>query len=205
MLDAVSFTTFLKICLQVSTTAKLREVDRLYGSEGGYDFYRMLKRVPYDFATGQLKAGQIAGFMASITRQAERNHNTQMAIAFSNWWNALGNPTDIEVPPPRKFKPKGHDFKIRIAPELAYKLNGQRSVVYLWAVAKPALTNQVAGSGLLLLRQALDGTKYKNYQKQILDLRKGKLFDESFITNQSPIILSADLAAFEAIKVSLGH
>ncbi len=204
MVDAVSFTTFLKISMQATTNAKIKEIEKLYTGEGGYDFYKKLKRVPVDFANGKLKVNQLTGYMSGITRDVEKTHNTKMALAFCNWWQAQNNVSAVKRPKPLKYIPTGFDFKIRIAPELAYTDRNEHNLIYLWAVAKPALNKITAGAGIKLLKDAFSETPYSDYSMKILDLRKNKLFDENSLTNQSGLILNAELAQFDAIKKSLG-
>lgn len=200
-MENLSFTTFLKLCLLPTTQAKTGALQRMHTSSGGYDFYKRMKLAAYEVAAGKMDPDDILAQLSSIGRQTEREHNIYVATRFRDWWlnKASEGCTPNSDRPSGIFGRQNLPFKIRLKPELRYTEGTSDKVVYLWATAAPALTKQVAASGIIILQEAFANTSYSKIDFGILDLRKGKIFNEDSLNNTSKTNLDADLAQIGAI------
>lgn len=194
----ISFTTFLKVALQSTTNAKIGIVNGLH-SGTGYDFYKQMKLAAREVALGKTEFSSIESKLSEIKNTAEREHNLNMVRACHEWWTSQDGLDPLNVQPKTVYKNPDWKFGIRLAPELVYENEAGKVVTYLWALKLPALTRQVAGMGLHILRQGFADHNVMPANFQILDLRRKKIFDEKLITNISPQLLSADAALLNSI------
>lgn len=201
-MDGLSFTTFLKLALMPSTQSKVGILHRMMGSSDGYDFYKRMKFAAREVALDTSKADAILAELATIKKDAERNHNVLMAKRFLNWWLSLEDAVAQHGRPAGVYKTPEMAFHVRLRPELMYERDGKRLVTYLWATKFPALSKQGAAAGLLMLRKALALGPYSDVRFQILDLRKEILHGEELISNVIEDHLAADIALVNAIWIS---
>lgn len=198
-MDDISFTTFIKIGLKPTTQGKFGALQSMLNGSGGYDFYKRMKLASREVARGEMDREEIFAQLQGIKRPAEREHNLAMAKLTCDWWDGLEGASALNDRPSGTYRTSGMVFGIRLVPELAYKLDGQTYVTYLWAIRMPKLTRQAAGAGLYLLREKLGVGEFKNARFQIRDLREKKTFEEDSITNQSASLLQADIAAMNVM------
>jgi hypothetical protein len=198
-MDDISFTTFIKIGLKPTTQGKFGALQSMLNGTGGYDFYKRMKLASREVARGEADRETIFTQLQTIKRPSERDHNVAMAKLTCEWWDGLSGATALNERPSGTYRRPGMVFGIRLAPELAYELEGQTYVTYLWAIRMPKLTRQAAGAGLHLLREQLATGKFKDARFQIRNLREGKTLGEECITNQSANLLQADIAAMNAM------
>lgn len=199
-MDDISFTTFLKIGLKPTTQGKFGALQSMLNGSGGYDFYKRLKMASREVALGKMHREAIFAKLQTITRQSEREHNIAMAKLTCDWWDELPEGASaLEDRPSGIYRRPDMVFGIRLVPELAYQLDGQTYVTYLWAMRIPKLTRQAAGSGLYLLREKLAVGQWKDARFQIRDLREKRTLEEDCITNQSANLLEADIAAMNVM------
>lgn len=200
-MEGLSFTTYLKICLLPSTQAKTGALQRMHGPGKGYDFYKRMKLAAQDVALGNLEPAIVLAQLANITRKAEREHNTFVATKFLEWWKVQLNDgcSAYDQRPAGAFARPNMPFEIRLKPELRFDDKGIDTVVYLWATANPRLTNQVAGTGILIMQEAFANTKFKDCEYKIFDLRRNRIMGSETITNATVTNLNADLAQIGSI------
>ena len=200
-MDGLSFTTYLKLCLLPTTQGKTGELQRMHSSSSGYDFYKRMKLAAYEVAVGQTDPDEILAQLATIKRQAERDHNIQVATQFRDWWQEQAKSGAVPVAnrPSGVFKRPAMPFNIRLKPELRYQVGSSDRVVYLWATAKPRLTKQVAATGLQILQEAFANTEYGHCEFSIFDLRQKRVLGVETISNASATNLNGDLAQIGAI------
>jgi hypothetical protein len=198
-MDDISFTTFIKIGLKPTTQGKFGALQSMLNGTGGYDFYKRMKMASREVARGEMPREQIFEHLQTIKRPSERDHNLQMAKATCDWWDSIPGAKMLNERPSGTYRQPEMVFGIRLVPELAYELDGQKFVSYLWAVRLPKLSQQAAGAGLFLLREQLATGKFQDARFQIRDLRGQKTFEEDCITNSSANLLQADIAAMNAM------
>ncbi len=195
----ISFTTFLKISSLSDTSKKISETNGLFSGGQGYDYYKNLKRLAPSIAKDETSIDEFEKKISSLKREAERNHNLEMAKQLRKWTSKLGDVTILDSRPSGLLKPSGWKFGIRMKPELAYLKNNTQYVTYLWATKSPVLSKKVAGMGVYLLKEKLAKSNWINAKFQIYDLRKSKVYDEALIDNATPILTAADLALLNSI------
>lgn len=200
-MDGLSFTTYLKLCLLPSTQAKTGVLQRMHGSSNGYDFYKRMKLAAQDVALGKLDPDVVLQQLSTITKKAEREHNTFVATKFRDWWKTKSEGGCIAYPerPAISFRRPDMPFNIRLKPELRYDDKGTDTVLYLWATATPRLTSQVAATGIFILREAFSKSKFKDCEFKIFDLRRDRILGSETISNATATHLSGDLAQIGAI------
>lgn len=198
-MDDISFTTFLKIGLKPTTQGRFGALQSMLNGSGGYDFYKRMKLASREVARGEVDRETIFTQLQTIKRPSEREHNVAMAKLTCEWWDGLPGATALQERPSGTYRRPEMVFGIRLVPELAYELEGQTYVTYLWAIRMPKLTRQAAGAGLYLLREQLATGNFKDARFQIRDLREKKTFGEDCITNESASLLQADIAAMNVM------
>ena len=114
-----------------------------------------MKFAAREVAKGEVDPSEIFGKLDSIKSKVEREHNKKMAQNFLDWWNAQDGAVPLSSRPGAVHRAENMEFGIKMRPELAYEIGGQKHVVYLWATKTPALTKQGVGAGLHLLRKEL--------------------------------------------------
>lgn len=203
-MDDISFTTYLKLTLLPTTQGRLGTLQRMMNSSSGYDFYKQMKFAAREVAKGEVDPSEIFGKLDSIKSKVEREHNKKMAQNFLDWWNAQDGAVPLSRRPGAVHRAENMEFGIKMRPELAYEIGGQKHVVYLWATKTPALTKQGVGAGLHLLRKELAKGFFSDARFSLLNLRKKELITESMISNQSHIIVSSDIAGINQLWKSFG-
>lgn len=199
-MEDISFTTFIKIGLKPTTQGKFGALQSMLNGSGGYDFYKRMKLASREVARGEMDREAIFSQLETIKRPSEREHNVAMAKSTCDWWDTLAGAAALNERPSGVYRRPGMVFGIRLVPELAYKMNGHKYVTYLWAIGIPKLTRQAAGAGLYLLRQQLATGAFEDARFQIRDLRQGATYDEDCISNQSPVLLQADIALMNVMS-----
>ena len=202
-MDDLSFTTFLKLALMPTMQRRLSELQRMHSGDRGYDFYKQMKFAAKGVARGEIDPDVIIANLETIKRPAERTHNVQMAKNFLTWWNSLKGAEALTSAPNGTYKSDAMHFGIKMRPELAYVKDGTTYVVYLWATQLPAMTNQIAGAGLQILRGKLAAGTFKDAKFSLLNLRTMKTLTEELISNQSKTVAQADIASINELWKSL--
>jgi hypothetical protein len=201
-MDGLSFTTFLKLTLMPTTQGKLNTLHKMMSSSDGYDFYKRLKMAAREVASNPKKADAVFAALATIKKDAERNHNVLMAKRFLSWWQDQAGAVAQIKRPSGAYKMPEMAFNVRLRPELVHRVADDETVTYLWATKLPRLRRQTAAAGLLMLRRTLGAGSYKNSRFQILDLRQEVVHTEDIVTNLAEDHLAADIALVNAIWIS---
>lgn len=202
-MDDLSFTTFLKLTLLPTTQGRFGALQRMINSSKGYDFYKQMKFAAKGVARGETDPDEILSKLSEIKNPIEREHNTKMAKNFLEWWTTQVGASALTSRPTGIYKAEAMHFGIKLLPELAYKLDEQIHVIYLWAIRTPLITKQTAGIGLHLLKQKLATGKYSDAKFSILNLRTKTLLSDNLVTNQSAALAQADIAGINELWKSL--
>jgi hypothetical protein len=189
----LSFTTFLKICAR-TPRGKIGEIRRFTGS-GGYDFYKVMKRLATEIAEEEICLQTAKEAISQIKRDSEREHTFTAISNFHEWF--AKEPRQWVAPPGALYTSPSGLIAVRLAPELAFlKSDGTVEVLYLWNLANPELTNELAGEGLWLLADELGHPKN---EFGILNLRKQIILPEGLAGTASGLRLKHDLMTIEQI------
>lgn len=189
----LNFTTFLKICTK-TTRGKIGDIRRFTG-KGGYDFYKVMKKLASKLSQNEITLEGAKEEIAKIVKDSERDH-TLAAIERLELWLNKHQPTWSDPPEHIFVSPSGL-LKINLKPELGFKAaDGKTHAIYLWNLAQPTMKQELAGEGLWLLADEL-GKPDNTFE--ILDLRAMKLFTESAISVNSGLQLKYDLMLIEEI------
>lgn len=202
-MSAIGLTTFLKIISLNTTNSQIAEIDKLFsGTEGGYDYYRELKRVLPKVAKGELTSKDVEEDLKRLSKPHERRDNVAGSKTFEKWWKKADR-SYIAPPKPEIFGNEQQTIRIRLRPEIAYEEDGVFHVMQMWNTAKPDLTTTMAGIGVDLMRRRLAKGKFSEAKFEIFDMRKNKIRTEANIPNTSEIILRSEIEKLTSIAKSL--
>lgn len=203
-MDDLSFTTYLKLTLLPTTQSRFGTLQRMMNSKSAYDFYKQMKFAAREVAKGEMEPDVIFSKLSAIKSSVEREHNLKMATNFLDWWNKQEDAKALSIRPSGVYKTGRMAFGIKMRPELAFERSGTRNVVYLWASKTPALTRQGVGAAIHLLKSQLAQGEFQDANFGLLNLRKGELMTEKYITNQSQILADSDIAGINQLWKSFG-
>lgn len=191
----ITFTTFLKLCA-ATPRGKLGEL-RKFLKPGGYDFYKVMKKLAGRRARGEIDLAEAQHQISKVKKDAERKHTLE-AIKKLDAWLAEQD-LAWQAPPRGAFKSASGLVTVRLEPELAFTKRGPAtSVLYLWNLDRPDLKNELAGEGLRLLVRELDHDEHR-YQFGIFNLRTKRILTEELIGAASDMQLKLDLMILETI------
>jgi hypothetical protein len=191
----ITLTTFLRIAAKPAR-GKVGEL-RTFMAPGGYDFYKVMKKLARGLATGAITLVEAEQQIDKIKQKPEREH-TREAIQRFYAWLLRENPTWLQ-PPKGAYEAKSGLLVVRLEPELAFEReDGSPIAVQLWNLDKPDLTNELAGEGLRLLVREL-APVHPAGKFQFLNLRTEKPVGEDVIAPASDLQLRLDLLRVETI------
>lgn len=172
----------------------IREL-RTFTAPGGYDFYKVMKRLVSGLASGAISFAQAQEDIEKIVQKPEREHTRDAVKKFQKWF-ALQSLT-WHAPPRGVYKSKSGLLAVRIEPELAFVGDGGIvSVIHLWNLNKPELKSPLAGEGLQLMMTNVAGA---HFEFGIFDLRKNKILGADVVSANSLVLLENDLKLIEQI------
>jgi hypothetical protein len=191
----MALTTFLKLII-LPTDDKAQELSK-YALPGGYDFYWSMKKHVSGVIGGKAELASAVAAINALHNQTEREHNLFGLNGAVAWFAKHGGVPF--TPPTVEYKSPGGQFSIKLEPEFAFESVSGRKIVSVWNTQKPELKKKIAGVGVSFMRQHLGLGKYADCTFHILDLRKSKLYGPESIPNNAGQILTADIAAIDAV------
>jgi hypothetical protein len=183
-----SLNTFIKIC-SLDTGGRISEIQKRLSSPGGYDFYKPLHGAVRAFCSGNPTLA--TSILAAPVNLVERNHN---AAAYSSFLSKFGNSKSIaplKHPKPLKFASAG--ISIAVDPLFEITKGGVRNIYCLWPTQSPALTQKYGAVACLIMRSAYSNSALANGLFHYADLVSNRVYSEKQITNNTSLILSADV------------
>ncbi len=191
---SIALPTFLRIA--ASTPRGMISQLRTFTKPGGYDFYKVLKKLVAGIASGVINPAQAEKHIEQIVQKPEREQTLEAINAFNEWYSKQN--LVWQTPPRDKFKSKSGLLAVRLEPELAFIPAGatNTSVIYLWNLKKPELKPDLAAEGLQLLMSNLVGA---HYQFGIFDLRKKQIRGAETISAATNARLQNSLRLVEEI------
>jgi len=190
----ITLPTFLRI--SASTPRGMVSQLKTFTKPGGYDFYKVFKRLAAGIASGAINLAQAEEDIGQIVQKPEREHTLEAINTFNDWYSKQN--LIWQAPPRDKFKSNSGLLTVRLEPELAFKSAGSTntSIIYLWNLKKPELKLDLAAEGLQLLMNNLVGA---HYQFGIFDLRKKQIRGAETISVATNARLQNNLRLVEEI------
>ena len=190
----ISLSTFLKI--SASKPRGQITIIRSLLAPGGYDFYKVLKRLAGQIARKEISLAQAELEVAKIKQSPERTHTLELIRKFHSWFSANGQ--QWSQPPKAKYTSTSGLLKLRLNPEVAFvNSNGGTTALALWNTAAPALGTGVAAEGIQCLVNEIKPLPADEIG--ILHVRKRLVFDKTLVSPGSQARLSHNLMLVEEI------
>ena len=183
------FATFLKFLTQ-NTGEKIRDLEK-YAEPGGFDFYRGSRNGVFEYcAHGRSRDNVMGDINAGPQNTVGRNQ--EIFLAAANW---LDRQRGERLAPSRGvWASPGRVFSVHIEPEISLRIGQNTDVVAVYPRREPRINRDQAGAGLLLLRQAYNGTGVERFG--VLDAVPGRVYRTP--TNFSAAILEREIETIES-------
>jgi len=182
--------------IAASTTRGKISIIRTFMAPGGYDFYKVLKKLAGQLARYEISWIDAEAEVAKIKRLPERQHTLVLLQKFYSWFVAGG----FAWADPAKGLHVSVSglLKVRVRPEIGFKnSSGGTTSLALWTVAAPKLTPSVAADGIqFLVNELLIGA---NDEAALFQVRAQNIFDRSLITAGSAARVKFHLTVVEEI------
>jgi len=189
----ITLPTFLKVCAR-SSRGMLSDL-RTFMAPGGYDFYKVMKRLVAGIANGDMTIEQAQAEVAKIIQKPERENTLDAINRFHDWF--LKRNLKRATLPKGTFKSKSGLLIVRVEPELAFiDDEGIVSILYLWNLKKPDLKNDLAGEGVQMMINTMPGA---HFEYGIFDLRTMKIHGTETVSANTNLHLQNDLHLVEEV------
>lgn len=185
-----SLNTFIKICL-MDTGSRISEIQKRLSSTGGYDFYKTLHKAIRTFATaGQDKVEEI---LAAPVNDVERKRNRDAFLVFQEKFGATKSLDAVKMPKLLKFPDAG----IAISVDAAFQIvkGGTLQIYSVWPTQKPELSQKYGALACHIMRRTYSNTAFANASFFYADLVSEKSYSEKQVTNNTNLILMADVSS----------
>jgi hypothetical protein len=178
------------------TTRGKISIIRTFMAPGGYDFYKVLKKLAGRLARGEISWLDAEKEVAKIKQLPERQHTLELLQKFYAWFVAGG--FTWADPARGKYTSASGLVKVRAHPEVGFKNSaGGTTSLALWNMARPKLTPSLAADGIQCLINELNLSA--GDEAGILQVRAKSIFDKSLITPGSAARLKFHLNVVEEI------
>jgi hypothetical protein len=194
----LSLQTFMKVA--ASTTRGKISTIRTFMKPGGYDFYKVMKKLAGKLARGEISWADAEIEIAKIKQLPERQHTYELLKKFHAWFFAGG--FVWAAPAKGVFISASKLVEVRAHPEVGFEnSSGGTTSLALWNMTKPKLTASLAADGIQCLINELHlGAKD---EAGILQVRTKGIFDRSLVTPGSAARLKFHLKIVEEIWIEL--
>lgn len=190
-----SLQSFIKIC-QLDTGSRIAEIQKKLDSTGGYDFYNSFQRATKCRLT-TLDKGEVSDILDAPSKEIERQHNR---VAYNKLIEKFGSIKTLEhINNPKKLKFKNEDIEILINPLFGFTKSGGQQVHAVWPTQKPKLSQRYGAVACYIMRETYKNSGLANSQFFFTDLVGDKTYSEKQITNNTSLILSADISSISAL------
>lgn len=183
-----SLNTFIKICL-LDTGGRISEIQKRLTSSGGYDFYKPLQKSVRAHCSGETE--QVDKILTAPTSATERKHNKTAYDRFYNKFGAVRTLGSLKQPKQVKFEKAG--IAISVDPLFEMTKGGVQQTYCLWPTQAPPLTQKYGAVACHIMRIAYASGSLANSSFFFADLVSSKVCSEKQITNNTNLILMADV------------
>lgn len=180
--------SFIKISL-LDTGGRISEIQKRLNSTNGYDFYKPLQSSVRAHCNGGYD--QANEILANPTNETERKYNL---AAFEKFRDKFGSARSLEaVTLSQKLNFPDAGISISVAPLFEFSKSGVRQIFSLWPTQKPQLTQRYGAVSCHLMRRAFSNSALGNGSFYFADLVSNRVYSEKQITNNTNLILQADV------------
>ncbi|WP_299872438.1 hypothetical protein [uncultured Sulfitobacter sp.] len=193
-----SLNTFIKISL-LDTGQRISEIQKRLSGPGGYDFYQTMQKAVRFHASGD--HDKALAVLATPTNAVERKHNQE---AYSRFATKFGGSKSIEpLKSKRTLNFPNAGISISIDPLFELTKKETRNCYGLWATQSPPLTQRYGALACYLMRRAYANDPLGNANFFFSDLVGGKTYSEKQVTNNTSLILAADVTSIGTLVKEL--
>jgi len=184
-----SLNTFIKLCL-LDTGGRISEIQKRISGAGGYEFYKPLQTAVRSHCS-EKDSIKIDEILNAPNNDIERKYNK---AAFDSFHAKFGTSKSIEAV---KFSkrvsfPKA-GISINVDPLFELSKSGVREIYSVWPTQQPELTQRYGAVACYLLRQAYSSSAFANGSFFYTDIVSRKTYSEKQISNNTNLILTADV------------
>jgi hypothetical protein len=195
MTRPIGFSAFLKL-LELSETARRSELKKKLGGGGGFQYWRPVQLAAAKALASRTDVEQLKLQIDGMCSGHQREYNKRALVAFCNWISGkaispIENLPNIDV----AFGNSG--LVIRIKPEVAFELDGERFSMNLWATTRPTLTLNTLSIGLAFCANAYRARGHDGYAHLVFDTVGNRLFREADIVSNALHLLKDKVDAFK--------
>jgi hypothetical protein len=183
-----SLNTFIKVCL-LDTGGRISEVQKRLAKPGGYDFYKPLQGAVRAHSDGDFS--QAKTILGAPVNETERKYNQDAFNAFKLRFGSIKSLEAIQQK--RHLTFSGAGLRISIDPLFEFTKAGTRQIFCMWPTQKPTLTQKYGAVACHIMRSAYSNDKLGNGAFFFADLVSNKTYSEKQITNNTNLILKADV------------
>lgn len=183
-----SLNTFIKICL-LDTGGRISEIQKRLNGPGGYDFYKPLQKAVRAHCSGG--SAQIDHILDAPVNSIERKHNREAYEAFKEKFGATKTLEAINAKKTINFSKAG--ISITVDPLFEVTKSGTRQAYCIWPTQKPQVTQKYGALACHLMRRAYGSGPLANCSFLFADMVNNKIYSEKQITNNTNLILMADV------------
>lgn len=183
-----SLNTFIKICL-LDTGGRITEIQKRLNKSSGYEFYKPLQHAVRAYSGG--KREKVDGILSSSTKDTERKYNQSAYSVFENKFGAAKNLQALQNKRQLRFARAG----ITISVDPLFEISKQeiRQMYCLWPTQYPQLTQKYGAVACHIMRRANSSGNLSNGSFHFADLVSNRVYSEKQITNNTNLILMADV------------
>lgn len=183
-----SLNTFIKIC-SLDTGGRISEIQKRLTSSGGYDFYKPLHQAIRAYSAGDNEAAN--KILIKPSNETEKKHNQSAFQKFEDKFGSIRSLDAVKSPQKLNFAHAG--ISISVDPTFSFTQSGVQKVCTIWPTKSPQLTQKYGAVACHIMRRAYNGHSLANNSFYFADIVSGKIFSEKQITNNTSLILAADV------------
>jgi len=183
-----SLNTFIKICL-LDTGGRISEIQKRLTGSGGYDFYKPFQNAVRAHCDGN--AAKAENLIQAPSNDAERKHNSAAYDEFKSRFGSTKSLSSLKNTKKLRFPTAG--IEISVDPLFELSKSGVRQTYSVWVAQNPQLTQRYGALACYVMRQAFANSNLANSSFFYADIVQGKTYSEKQITNNTSLILAADV------------
>jgi hypothetical protein len=183
-----SLNTFIKISL-LDTGGRISEIQKRLTSASGYDFYKPLQKAVRLHSSGL--DDEAIDTLLMPANEIEKKYNQEAFNTFKTKFGSNRSLCSVNESKVIKFSSAG--IAIKIDPLFIISKSGNEQVYSLWPTQKPQLTQRYGAVACYLMRSAYANSGLGNRPFFFANLIDNKVYSEKQITNNTNLILKADV------------
>lgn len=190
MLINFSLNTFIKICL-LDTGQRITEIQKRLSGGTGYDFYQSVQKAVRLYAAG--KPDEAINILDAPANAVERRYNQE---AFNRFEAKFGGSRSIlPISFKRTLTFPNDGISISVDPLFEITSKESQNAYALWTTQSPPLSQRYGAVACQIMRRANANGSLGNKQFLLCDLVNNKTYSEKQITNNTSLILAADVSS----------